>query len=588
MNKTIFNYVCSILTGFIAGAVWYAIYIDCTEAFAIGLLAAVFTFIALIPAVTARIKHICCELDWAEETAAFYHNIPAVYRKSFWLLFGFTNLAFLFHTVNFMWGADDWAAVRSAVNPEESLKHGRFAAYWLQELLFDGKILPVANNLWAFLGLSLAGVMLAVYWNVQQKTTPIVIVGLFFAVTPYTLSWLYSAKNTLGMLWLPAISLSALLLADVKSRSANRTYIYNLLSVLLFIAALGTYFPVINFIIIAILGRIFLKTVYADISMQDACLRTRQSLVNLTAALMMYILIEFLLEETGVLQTKYSLMAPFIAFWFKIPALFYAMFAQFATPLPFIDITYKMLQLLVVLMALFSIIFKAPNIKASLRGLALIPFILIASQLSFLFSLDMTQTPVLMAHVEFFSLPLIYALMLVALLKLGGDYLRRVAYTLAVLIIFMGFVRVAYAQKVWKFGWDAETKFAERIITRLEKMPEFNIERQYKLLQIGEMSLRQKYYLKKPYEKPSSMLLDRAYYPEGAAKDAYNFYYQTDFLSEDATIEAAHNHFPIKEYLLNRARAWPAAESLWIYEDYIIMVINEMALAKIRKALSES
>lgn len=587
MSKTVFNLVCSVLSGLIAGTAWFFVKSNGATAFAAGLLVMVFVYVALIPVIAAKIKHICCELDWAEETAAFYNGLPKVYRKSFWLLFGFINLAFLFHTVNFMWGADDWAAVRSAVNHDETLKYGRFTAYWLQELLFDGKILPVANNLWAFLGLSLAGVLLAVYWNLPQKTTPIVITGLFFAVTPYTLSWLYSAKNTLGVLWLPAISLAALLLADIKARSANRTYIYNLLSVLFFIFALGTYLPILNFILVAILGRIFLKTVYADITLKDACLRIRQSVANLTAALMMYLLVEFLLQETGVLQTSYSLTVPFIICWLKIPALLYTMLTQFISPLPFIDITYKVIQLLVVLIALFSIIFKAPNIKATLRGLTLIPLILIASKLTFLFTVDMSQTYTHMAHIEFFGLPLIYTLMFVTLLKLGGEYLRRFAYTLAVLIIFMGFVRVSYAQKVWKFGWDAETKLAERIITRLEKRPEFDIERKYKLLQIGEMSLRPKYYIKKPYEQPSDMLLNRAYYPEGAAKDAYNFYYQTDFLSENATNEAL-QYYPIKYYLLNHARAWPAAESIQIIDNYIVLVLDETALAKVQKSLSEN
>lgn len=582
MNKTVFNLLVAVIVGLVIGSAVVMEQSQITSAITAGLLTCLFTYILLIPAVFARVKHICCDLDWADETASLYNRIPAVYRKSFWLLFGFINLAFLFHTVNFMWGADDWASVRSAVNPEESLQNGKFSAYWLQELLFSGKILPVANNLWSFLGLSLAGVLLAIYWNLPQKTSSIVIIGLFLAVNPYTLSWMYSAKYTLGILWLPAISLSSLLIADIKTGPTNRLYAYNLISVLLFVFALGTNLSVLNFIAIAILGRIFLKTIYSDISLKDACLRTHQSLANLSAAVMMYILIQFLLNESGVLQTTHSLATSFIAFWFKIPTFFSAVFTQFVLPLPFTDIVYKMLLLFISIATLFIIIFKAPNTKAAMRGLLLVPFLLIASKLSFLF----TTEPPFSAEIAFFSLPLLYTLMLSATIKLGGTYLRRVAYILAIIIIFMGFVRVAYAQKVWKFGWDAETKLAERIITRLEKMPEFNINRSYKLLQIGEMSLRQKYYIKKPYENPSDSLLNKAYYPEGSAKDAYNFYYQTDFLSANANSEAF-NIPAIRNYLLNNARAWPAAESLWIYDDYIVMVIDEQSLDNLRQSLSQ-
>jgi hypothetical protein len=56
-----------------------------------------------------------------------------------------------------MWGGDDWGAVRYATKLKDGLSEGRFSAYWLQELLFNGKILPVINNLWSFAGLSLAG-----------------------------------------------------------------------------------------------------------------------------------------------------------------------------------------------------------------------------------------------------------------------------------------------------------------------------------------------------------------------------------------------------------------------------------------------
>ena len=165
--------------------------------------------------------------------------------------------------------------------------------------------------------------------------------------------------------------------------------------------------------------------------------------------------------------------------------------------------------------------------------------------------------------------------------------MKRLGYALAIVVIFAGFVRVAYALKVWKFGWEAETKLAERIITRLEKLPEFNVNGHYKLLQIGEQSLRGKYYIRKPGEQPSGELLAWAYYPAGRAKDAYNFYYQADFLEADAGLgEAVAANPNLREYILNRARPWPAPESLFISGEYIVLVLDDAALAKAQVALS--
>ena len=126
---------------------------------------------------------------------------------------------------------------------------------------------------------------------------------------------------------------------------------------------------------------------------------------------------------------------------------------------------------------------------------------------------------------------------------------------------------------------------AERIITRLEKMPEFNIDLKYKLLQVGEQSLRSKYYKKQPHEFYSGELLSRAYYPEGAAKEAYNFFYQADFLEEDDAGEAL-SVPEIRHYLLNKAQPWPYKESLFIFGQYIVIVLDDTALALLQKKLN--
>ncbi|MCM1324846.1 MAG: hypothetical protein NC218_12085 [Acetobacter sp.] len=584
MNKATFNLFCALIAGLIMTTLAMILHHPFANATAYGLITAIFTFALLLPVVSARLKHICCDLDWAEEIANTYHNIPAVYRKSFWILFALINLAFLFHTINFMWGGNDWAAIRTAVSPTEGLPDGRFSAFWLQKLLFNGKILPVANNLWAFLGLSLAGVLLAIYWNFPQKITPIVLSGLLLSTTPYTLIWLYSAKNTLGALWLPALALLTLVLAELKFMSHNLNCAKNLTSVVTGLLVIGSYPPVINFIAVAIVGKVFLLTTYADISLKDAFLRVRQSLVNITSAIMVYLLILSLLNENGVLANSLSISDTLSAFWANITFTCKSIIDQFAFSFPFIDITYQLLFLALIISAIFTVIFKAPNTKASLRGLALIPLILIAGKLTLFFTTNKADAIEYAAHISFYNLPLTYALMFITLIKLGGNATRRFAYILTTLLIFMSFVRVAYAQKVWKFGWDAETKLAERIITRLEKMPEFDINRQYKLLQIGEMSLRSKYYLKKPYEKANNNLLQHSYYPSGNAKEAYNFFYQTDFLSADAGKEAL-NEPAIREYIKHQARPYPAKEGLWIYNNYIILILNQNALTALQSTL---
>lgn len=533
-------------------------------------------YIGLNRTAREKIKHLCCDYDWAEEAVAFYNAIPKIYRKSFWYLFVFINLAFLFHTINFMWGNQDWAAVRSAVDVNEGLPDGRFSAYWLQEIIFDGKILPVINNLMAFAALSLSAVLLGVYWQLPKKSTFFIITGLFMFITPYTLGWLYFAKNTLGNLAIPALVLGALLLSEHRTDNLYKTYGCNLIAIALLTIALGTCFAAFNFICVAIFGKIFLKTVFADIRLKDAFKRQLQTFANLTAALLIYIFITILLNEAAPVASLSEIVS-------HLPTTLAGVLTQFTAVMPFTNITYKLLYLTIVLTALFALILKAPNAHAAARGLIALPLILLASRLSLLLTAE-TSSAVMRA--EFYGLPLFYALMATTIFKLGGDYLKRFGGVLCVLAIFMGFVRVAYAQKVWKFGFDSEFKLAERIITRLEKLPDFNVERQYSLIQLGEASLRPRFYIHNENENESNELLNWSYYPEGNAKDAYNFYYQADFLEDDADIATAIQNPAIRDYILNTARAWPAKESLFIHDKYIVIVVDDAGLIKAQKALA--
>ena len=589
MVKYLFQFFCALLGGliFFSGGVigqklgWvseraYLIEYACLIAFVIYLL--------LLPKVLEKMKHLLCDYDWADETAKLYKSVPKVYRKSFWILFGFINLAFLFHTINFMWGNEDWGAVRSAVDVQEGIAYGAFSRYWWQELLFDGKILPVINNVMMFFSLSLAGVLLGIYWNLPRRALTIVVCGLLFAVTPYTLVVLYFAKTSLAVCFLPLMVLVALLLAQRTGKDDFYTYFYNIVSVLLLLWALGTYMPVINLIAILVLGKVLLATVIEDISWKDAFRQVKQGIANFTAALMIYWLVLLILLEIGrIAPERLSLvqLSQPLARLFDVWV--YAV-AQFATPMPFMDICYRIFYILFAVWAVFMLIYKAPSGYASLRGLILVPFLLLASVLALAFLVDPMENVVQMT---FFGLPFLFALLFVLLVRLGGTFVLRIAYVLAFLLVFMNFVRVAYAEKVWKFGWDAETKLAERIITRLEKMPEFDINRQYQLLQIGEQSLRSKYYLKGKNEIPEGALLDRAYYAEGKGKDAYNFFYQTDFLSGDAQAEALLEP-AIRDFLLNKAQAWPAENSIFIFGSYIVLVLDENRLAVVQKALTQN
>lgn len=575
MNKSIFGFICAIISGlilFLGVEIARKYGIEISNA-VVGwgvLLCVAVLFVALNDTLKARLLYVGFKIDWAEEIINAYLKISPIYRKSFWIIFGFVNLAFLFHTIHFMWGGDDWHAIRGSVAINDGLKEGRFSAYWLQSILFDGKILPILNNLWAFIGVSLAGVLLCKYWKIKESIFVYVLVGLVFAITPYALGWLYFAKNTLGNLWLPAVVLCALLLADKKANSLNLDYFYNLISIFLLVFALGTYLPVINFIAVVMIGKIILALVSGQ---KDVIFSSVQGFTNLTASLMLYAFIVIILKDKGIMVDAYNTrLEPVLYMFLKIPYWGIVAVEQFFVPVPFMGIGYKFLYMLITLIAMFVVIFKSQSIKNSFIALGMVFLAILFSKLTYLISVQSYDNLPHLVRIDYYGVPVLFTLMLAIIVSFSGDVVKRVGYGLACIVIFASFVQIAYALKVWKFGWDAETKLAERIITRLEKLPEFDIEKKYKLLQVGEMSLRKNYYTKVFDDVYSPEMLDKAYYQQGNAKDAYNFFYHVDFLSEDAMDDALENPM-VKEYLKNKAQPWPASGAVGIVGEYIIIVL---------------
>ena len=153
---------------------------------------------------------------------------------------------------------------------------------------------------------------------------------------------------------------------------------------------------------------------------------------------------------------------------------------------------------------------------------------------------------------------------------------------LAIVVTFMSGVRDMYAEKVWKLGFDAEMKAHERIVGRLEQMPEFRIGQRYRLLQIGSLSLRENFYKEVKGEATSLDLLTTAFTPQFMSRIVYNFYYPDDIFVDNVGVEAL--SFAGREYLKN-AKVWPATGSIYIDGDIIILVLTEEGLNKAREKL---
>ena len=101
-------------------------------------------------------------LEIEAKIAGMAKNLDRRYIRAFWIAFALVNLAFLFYTVNFMFGDHDWKYLKHGISLGAGLFEGRFSQFVPVTLLSRGEILPVINNALGFAGFALGVAMLAV------------------------------------------------------------------------------------------------------------------------------------------------------------------------------------------------------------------------------------------------------------------------------------------------------------------------------------------------------------------------------------------------------------------------------------------
>lgn len=516
-------------------------------------------------------------------------EIPSAYKQTFWLAFALINLAFLFHTVNFMFGDHDWNYVRTANYWSEGTFEGRPLHFVLQSLLFGGEVLPILNNLFSFAALALSGILLARYWHIPFSKINYTLFVVFTAILPYTMVWLFYAKDTLINLSLPLICVCGLLASDKAVK--DKKPLYHLFAVALFYFAFASYAAVINLLGVCFLGSIMLRLGNKESNICAVIKEKVMPAIDVATALVLFKFTLFMLP----IDTGYNTQTIALDY---LPQKFMetieVMFTQFTAPLPFMEYKFKLLLLL---LSVFG--FMLLLIRGGINRFTLLVIlgggVLFASKTAFFLADERGQILAEMENfafvprLDFYGLVYVYALALASVLSYPKNKLQKAGVVFAMIITFMAGVRDMYAQKVWKLGFDAEMKTHERIVSRLESMPDFRPNRPYKILQLGTLSLRQNFYIKPEYEETSLDLLTTAFTPQFMSRIVYNFYYPKDMFYANAVVEELSPAG--REWLRSTATPFPHQDFIFIDNDIVIIVLTEEGLKQAlypRKFISDT
>jgi hypothetical protein len=223
------------------------------------------------------------------------------------------------------------------------------------------------------------------------------------------------------------------------------------------------------------------------------------------------------------------------------------------------------------------------GIKKIILSVILVLGMLFASKLAFFMADERGQILAEMENLayvprlDFYGLAYVYAFGLALLLSYYPKKWKKYVLGLAMIAAFMSVVRDVYAQKVWKLGFDAEMKAHERIVGRLEQMPEFRAGHKYKILQLGSLSLRKNFYRAVAGEETSLDMLSTSFTPQYMSRIVYNFYYPEDIFYDNASVNELSERG--REFLRN-AKVYPALGSIFIDGDIVVVVLTEEGLNK--------
>lgn len=495
------------------------------------------------------------------------------------------NLIFLYLGTNFIIGDHDWKYLQHSIPLTEGFFEGRFSQFIFINLFSLGKILPIMNNLLSFLSFSLGISLLAKYWKLPHTKTAYTLFSLFTTITPFILSFMYFAFITIPCLsWNAIVILSLLISQKENSFSFSKTITASLLITL----SLGGYPPVINLIALALSTRMFVDTYFSNSNLKTLIKNYKYTIINILLGIILYKLSLYILTQIGSLNTNhYNLQTtPFSKYYSQFLLITRDLFKQFEITLPFITYRYKLLTLSITILAIISLClpFFKPTTRLNLKTLSLKTILFIAifySTLVTLFLSTSIKETEFSPRIDFFGLMYLYSAMFMLTLRSTNLFIKNISITLAVFTILTSQNLLFEAQKVWKFGFDAELKTYRRIINTYEQFNNFNKDKKYTIINTGYLKLREKYY-HTPYTKKSDDLLNISYIPGLNAGTTIQYQTLPSYISPNSYI---YTFSPDKEALSSiiKGDTYPNPNSISIGDYWIMIILNNQALRILRR-----
>ncbi len=482
-------------------------------------------------------------------------------RSLFLSIFMALNIVFLPYIFSFFIGNHDWDWIKG-VNQVLSLTTGmfeaRFSKFILNVALFSGHVFPVLNTVVSFLFLAIGALLLINYLLIRTSTAKLLI-GLICVLQPFILGWLYFPINTLGNFSAIVFVLGGLILSEKK------TIYSSIIAILLFILALGVYPSVIEMILIVFSIKHIINKKRNDIFVK--------SFITIVIALVLFKVLLIVLGNYKLIMTDYyNLKTTSIMYILQnLPQYLKLFFNQLYYSIPFIPRSLKFISLIVITLAILTTTKNKKDIFLWLIALG-------STILSAVLTPNINEVA-FQPRVNFYGLGYLYVGAFAIVLQNHRQSIKNIGFVLSIIYLVLCINQNLYAQKVWELGRTSETNLIIRMADRIE-----HDAKTLPLVPIlaDEISLRPRYY-KEKYDKESPYLLERSFIVRHIPSGMFNFYAQNELFYSISLISTMTDE--LYNYLKTTTSVWPQNKSIYIDNNYAVIISTEKGLTAIKNQL---
>jgi hypothetical protein len=552
-------------------------------------------------------RFLLADKDWIVCIKQIWLKIPSLYKKSFLIIFVGLNVVFLFNTVTYVFGDHDWGGVLFSREGlfDWRVAMGRYFYSFINFFFLDGyKILPVAQNLLRFTFLSLAAVLLCYYWKLPKSCFLYSLIGLLFVLQPYVLELVCLWDNNCSYLYF--FVLVGFICCDnvIRQNGWLKRVLLFMCSIISLWVSVGSHASTVSTMAIVILGRISIDFIFSDkneVGIKDILYSHILSISAVVSACLIHGGVCLYLKKEGILMSFYVVdLLKFSDIPHRVLDILKCIPDYLLNySLPFFPTSFTYLFTILFFMALVVSTIKCFEDSVSFRkklltvSIVVVMFFLILLA-CFLSSYITKRNMLFYPRIDFFGMMCFHIFIVVIIFNQRIKFVKNIALVICILLIHISAVQDFYVQKIWKLGFDAEKDQWQRIISRIETMPDYRDTKDYRVLMLGATRPYGEFFytgVDDPKRLPSfsfdshvggwgtNSIIPLLVY---TCHSKYGIWRQ---IPPDWAPDEYNKLSKVMSEEIKNAEVFPSSKSIAIKDDIMLVVLNEEKLLQAQKLL---